>query len=222
MLLLQFQLVCLQLGNPDFFTGRATLSQTCCFLLSLSLLHQLSRTEYYDPAGHLWTFQHLEEQSGLKWPCTLIISTRHSQKRTGHPSEPGSSLSFFLGSCLSREFFLATVLLHLHCLMFAVLGWVSNISFLYIYIFLIFCTSTIPVSNCYTVISSPPWPIYCLNSLILPHLHFFSYFFLLYYWLYVLFIPCVTLCCCMCWIAMLYLGQVAVANENLFSTSLPG
>jgi hypothetical protein len=26
----------------------------------------------------------------------------------------------------------------------------------------------------------------------------------------------------MCQIAMLYLGQVAVANENLFSTSLPG
>ena len=23
----------------------------------------------------------LEEQSGLKWPCTLIIPTRHSQKR---------------------------------------------------------------------------------------------------------------------------------------------
>ena len=36
--------------------------------------------------------------------CTLIISTRHSQKRTGHPSEPGSSLGFFLGSCISREF----------------------------------------------------------------------------------------------------------------------
>ena len=28
--------------------------------------------------------------------------------------------------------------------------------------------------------------------------------------------------CCMCLIAMLYLGQVAVVNENLFSTSLPG
>ena len=35
----------------------------------------------------------------------------------------------------------------------------------------IFCTSTIPVFNCYIVITSPPWPIYCLNSLILPHLH---------------------------------------------------
>ena len=27
---------------------------------------------------------------------------RHSQKRTGHPSEPGSSLGFYLGSRLSR------------------------------------------------------------------------------------------------------------------------
>jgi hypothetical protein len=31
---------------------------------------------------------------------------------------------FFLGSCLSREFFLATVLLHLPYLLFGVLGWV--------------------------------------------------------------------------------------------------
>jgi hypothetical protein len=88
----------------------------------------------------------------------------------------------------------------------------------------IFCWSTLPVFNCYIVITSPPWPIYFLNS---PHLHslyidFLFSFVLLYYWLYVLFIPCVTLCCCMCRIATLYLGQVAVANENLFSTSLPG
>jgi hypothetical protein len=52
-------------------------------------------------------------------------STRHSQKRTGHPSEPGSALGFFLGSGLSREFSLATVLLHLHYLLFGVFGWVS-------------------------------------------------------------------------------------------------
>ena len=58
------------------------------------------------------------------WSCT-VISTRHSHKRTGHPSEHGSSLGFFLGSCLSREFFQATVLLHLHCLLFGVLGCVS-------------------------------------------------------------------------------------------------
>uniref|UniRef100_A0A8C8JDI2 Protein NDRG3 n=1 Tax=Oncorhynchus tshawytscha TaxID=74940 RepID=A0A8C8JDI2_ONCTS len=52
----------------------------------------------------------------------VACSPRHSQKRTGHPSEPGSSLGFFLGSRLSREFFLAVVLLHLHCLLFGVLG----------------------------------------------------------------------------------------------------
>jgi hypothetical protein len=51
----------------------------------------------------------------------------------------------------------------------------------------IFCTSTIPLFHFYIVITSPPWPIYCLNSLILPHLHslyidLFS-FVLLYYWL---------------------------------------
>ena len=43
----------------------------------------------------------------------------------GQPEEdwppPGSSLGFFLGFGLSREF-LATVLLHLHCLLFGVLG----------------------------------------------------------------------------------------------------
>ena len=31
-----------------------------------------------------------------------------------------------------------------------------------------------------------------------------------------LFVPCVTLCCCLCRTALLYLGQVAVENENLF------
>ena len=74
----------------------------------------------------------------------------------------------------------------------------------------IFCTSTIPVCNCYIVITSPPWPIYCLNSLIFSHLHllYITFCFLLLYNIIdsVLFIPCVTLCCCMCRIAMLYLG----------------
>ena len=42
-----------------------------------------------------------------------------------YPGIYGSSLGFFLGSGLSREFFLATVLLHLHCLLVGVLGWVS-------------------------------------------------------------------------------------------------
>ena len=50
----------------------------------------------------------------------------------------------------------------------------------------IFCTSTTPVINCYIVITLPPWPIYCLNSLILPHLYsmyiyFLFSFVLLYY-----------------------------------------
>ena len=52
----------------------------------------------------------------------------------------------------------------------------------------IFCTSTIPVFNCYNVITSPPWPIYCVTSLILPHFHslfmdLLFYFVLLCYWL---------------------------------------
>ena len=44
----------------------------------------------------------------------------------------------------------------------------------------IFCTSTIPVSNCYMVITSPPWPTYCphLTSFTLTVYRFF--FFLLY------------------------------------------
>jgi hypothetical protein len=58
-----------------------------------------------------------------KWPYSYNF-TRHSQKRTGHPSEAGSSLGFFLGSSIFGEFFVATVL-HLHCLLFGVLGWVS-------------------------------------------------------------------------------------------------
>ena len=49
----------------------------------------------------------------------------HPAQPEEDPSQPGSSLGFFLGFGLSREFFLATVLLHLHCLLFGVLGWVS-------------------------------------------------------------------------------------------------
>ncbi|KAK6301849.1 hypothetical protein J4Q44_G00279020 [Coregonus suidteri] len=44
-LLLQFQLFCLQLGNPDLFTGCATLSRTCCFQLSLSTAPAVSTSE---------------------------------------------------------------------------------------------------------------------------------------------------------------------------------
>lgn len=37
-------------------------------------------------------------------------------RRCGHPSEPGSSLGLFLDSRLSREFFLAVVLLRVELL----------------------------------------------------------------------------------------------------------
>ena len=84
------QMFCLRLWNPDPFTEHATLSRTCCFQLSLSLyrtccldlwildykklidiytwgtdlLHPLQPLWLlFDPAGHLWTFEHLEEQS---------------------------------------------------------------------------------------------------------------------------------------------------------------
>ena len=36
---------------------------TCCILYNQWLL--------FDPASHLWTFEQFEEQSGLKWLCTL-------------------------------------------------------------------------------------------------------------------------------------------------------
>ena len=44
-LLLQFQLFCLRPWNPDLFIGRATLSQTCCFLYSRSTTHAVSNSE---------------------------------------------------------------------------------------------------------------------------------------------------------------------------------
>jgi hypothetical protein len=84
----------------------------------LSKSHDLDGKKFSWPCWssmNIWT----------SWPCFVIIATRNSQMMTGHPSQPGSSLIFFLGFGLSREFFLATVLLHLHCLLFGVLGWVS-------------------------------------------------------------------------------------------------
>ena len=75
--------------------------------------------------GHPTAENFLLQVVWTSWPCSVIISTRPSQKRTGHPSEPGSSLGFFLGSGFSREFFLANMLLHLHCLLFGVLCWGS-------------------------------------------------------------------------------------------------
>ena len=95
-LLLQFQLFCLRLWNPDLFTVITIIWPCWSFM-------------------NIWT----------SWPCSIIISTRHSQKSTGYTSQPGSSLGSFLGFGLSREIFLATVHLHLHCLLFGVLGWVS-------------------------------------------------------------------------------------------------
>ena len=110
-LLLQFQRFCLRLWNPDLFTGHATLSWTYCFRLSLSLPHLLSLTLN----GWLWKAHwHLllrcwpvapftttviiiiwpswsSMNVWTSWPCSVIISNRYSQKRTGYPSEPGSS-----------------------------------------------------------------------------------------------------------------------------------
>ena len=138
MLLLQFQLFCLRLWNPDLFTSPAVFdSLSLPHLLALTLNDRLWKVNWYlllrcwpvAPSTTtviiiIW-FCSSSMIVWTSWPCSVIISTRHSQKRTCHPSEPGSSLGFFLGSCLSREFFLATVLQHLHCLLFGVLGWVS-------------------------------------------------------------------------------------------------
>jgi hypothetical protein len=60
----------------------------------------------------------------------------------------------------------------------------------------------------------------------LPYLPYLTSFAHTVYRLYIvlltvcLFIPCVTLCCCLCRTALLYLGPVAVVN--LFSNDLPG
>ena len=84
----------------------------------------------------------------------------------------------------------------------------------------IFCTSITPMFNCYIVITSPPWPIYCLY---LPYLTSFAH---TVYRLFYCIIDCMfvySMCnsvCCLCRTALLYLDQVAVVNENLFSTSL--
>ena len=105
----------------DLFTGDATLSRTCCFWLSLPHLLSLTlNVRLWKANWHLllrcWPVAPSTTTviiiiwpcwSPMKvwtsWPCT-VISTRHSQKRTGHPLEPGSSLGFFLGSCPHREF----------------------------------------------------------------------------------------------------------------------
>jgi hypothetical protein len=58
------------------------------------------------------------------------------------------------------------------------------------------------------------------TSLILPHLHtlYIDVFSIVLLTVFLV-IPCVPLCCCLCRTAFLYLGQVAVVSENLFTTS---
>jgi hypothetical protein len=68
----------------------------------------------------------------------------------------------------------------------------------------IFCTSITPVFNWYILITSPPWPIYCLTTLILPHLHKLYILFSTVLLTMCLFIPCETLCCCIGRTALLY------------------
>jgi hypothetical protein len=63
-------------------------------------------------------------QQTCKFSHYLTSAHTHTHTHT-HTQLDGSSLGFFLNPGLSREFFLATVLLHLHCLIFGFLGWVS-------------------------------------------------------------------------------------------------
>jgi hypothetical protein len=79
----------------------------------------------------------------------------------------------------------------------------------YFYLHIIICTSITPVLmlNCKYFASKGQFIAYPPTLL---HLH--TYISLLCYWLYVCL--CVTLCCCFCHTALLYLGQVAVLNEN--------
>ena len=143
-LLLQFQLFCLRLWNADLFTGRATCPRPAVFnsletagAVEIFLMIGYEKSTEFTPEVLTWCtldnycnyyyylamlviYEHLNILAMF-----VIISTRHCPKRIGHPSEPGSSLGFFLSFGLCKEFFLATVLLHLHCLLFGVLGWVS-------------------------------------------------------------------------------------------------
>ena len=83
--------------------------------------------------------------------------------------------------------------------------------------------SAIPVSDRCIKLSAQPIILslfchYCLNSLILLHLHTLYIAFSIVLLTVRLFIPCVTVV----FVALLYLGQVTVVNENFFSTGLPG
>ena len=71
----------------------------------------------------------------------------------------------------------------------------------------IFYTSITPVFNCSIVTTSPLRIIYCLTPLILHHLHTLYIDFSIVLLIVCLFIPCVTLCCCLCHTALLYLAR---------------
>jgi hypothetical protein len=106
-----------------------------------------------------------------------------------------------------------------------------SLPILFLFTFLLFCApvfllahhhlliyrSNVNLLNCKLLLL---WPIYCLTSS--RHLHTLYIDFWTVLLTVRLFIPCLTLCCCLSRTALLYLGQVAVVNENLFSTSLPG
>ena len=86
---------------------------TCCTLYNQCDYYYLTLLVIYEGFNILAMF------------CYNLHPAQPEEDHLGHLSEPGSSLGFFLGSYLSREFFLATVFLHLYCLLFEVLGWVS-------------------------------------------------------------------------------------------------
>jgi hypothetical protein len=89
---------------------------TCCTLDTLCTLYNPLQPPYY------FTLLVIYERLNTSY-ILLPAQPEEDWLRTG--SEPGFSLGLFQGFCRSREFFLATVLLHLHCLLFGVLVWVS-------------------------------------------------------------------------------------------------
>ena len=92
----------------------------------------------------------------------------------------------------------------------------------YLYLHIIICTSITPVLmlNC-NYFASMTFSLPYLSTLL--HLHTLYIYFLYIFSILLLTVRlCVTLCCCFCRTVLLYLGQVADVNENLFSTGLPG
>ena len=70
-------------------------------------------------------------------------------------------------------------------------------------------THTGSVINCYIVITSPPWPIYCLTPLILPHLH------MLYIYIF-------SYCIIDCMFIYSMCNSVMLFVPNCFALSWPG